>query len=137
MNLVAKEYCACNVDETGVLVLSEFAGAAAELKQGALLINPYDVEGTAAAIHQALIMPEPERKLRMHKLRSQIVRHDIFRWLDMVLEAAFAKRLSDFPRLEDHLPAVDLSLLRASGNTLSDELPFLGVPIHEEHAGLI
>jgi alpha,alpha-trehalose-phosphate synthase [UDP-forming] len=137
MNLVAKEYCACNVDETGVLVLSEFAGAAAELKHGALLINPYDVEGTATAIHQALVLPEPERKIRMRKLRNQIVRHDIFRWLDMVLEAAFAKRLSDFPRLEDHLPSVDLSLLRTSGNPLADALPFLGVPIHNERAGLI
>jgi trehalose 6-phosphate synthase len=109
MNLVAKEYCACQIDESGVLILSEFAGAAVELQHGALLINPYDVEATADAICQALVMPLPDRKARMRRMRQQIARNDIFRWLDDFLRAAFSKQLDDFPRLEDHLPIVDLS----------------------------
>jgi trehalose 6-phosphate synthase len=58
MNLVAKEYCACNIEETGVLVLSEFAGVAAEFHKYALLVNPYDVDGIARAIHDAVSMEE-------------------------------------------------------------------------------
>jgi trehalose 6-phosphate synthase len=115
MNLVAKEYCACQTENRGVLVLSEFAGAAAELKHGALLINPYDVEGTAEAIRRALAMPAQERAVRMSKLRTQVARNDIFRWLDDFLDAAFARHLSDFPRLEDHLPAVDMRLFANAG----------------------
>jgi trehalose 6-phosphate synthase len=111
MNLVAKEYCACQVEERGVLVLGESAGAAAELKTGALLINPYDVEATASSIYQALTMPLSERRSRMRRLRRQIKEHDIFRWLDEVLDAAFAKHLSDFPQLTDHLPEVDLAVV--------------------------
>ncbi len=110
MNLVAKEYCACQTGERGVLVLGESAGAAAELGAGALLINPYDVEATATAICQALSMPLTERRQRMRRLRRQIRTHDIFRWLDEVLNAAFARKLSDFPRLTDHLPQVDLAV---------------------------
>jgi trehalose 6-phosphate synthase len=60
MNLVAKEYCACTVDDNGVLILSEFAGAARQLGKGALLVNPYDIEGTADAIYSAYIMPAEE-----------------------------------------------------------------------------
>ncbi len=90
MNLVAKEYCAANIDETGVLVLSEFAGAAAEMHRGAVLINPYDVEGTADAIVQALCMPEGERRERMSRLRRLIRQHDIGRWVDHFLAAGDA-----------------------------------------------
>jgi trehalose 6-phosphate synthase len=108
MNLVAKEYCACNVDETGVLILSEFAGAAAELRNGALLVNPYDVEGMASAIHQALHMDIEERKKRMRKLREQVKRNDVFKWVDAVLEAAAARKLSDFPRGEELIPQTAL-----------------------------
>jgi alpha,alpha-trehalose-phosphate synthase [UDP-forming] len=110
MNLVAKEYCACQIKADGVLILSEFAGAAAELGRGALLINPYDVEATSAAIEQALAMPQVERRRRMRRLRAQIAENDIFHWLDEVLHAAFDRRLSDFPRLHDHVPTVDLAL---------------------------
>jgi trehalose 6-phosphate synthase len=114
MNLVAKEYCACQVDGQGVLVLSEFAGAAVELKTGALLVNPYDTLGMAAALKTALEMPAAERRRRMRRLRQQIARNDIFRWLDDFLSAAFARKLSDFPRLADHVPDVDLSLFQSA-----------------------
>lgn len=61
MNLVAKEYCACSIED-GVIILSEFAGAADQFRQDALLVNPYDVEGVADAILQAFHMPLVERQ---------------------------------------------------------------------------
>jgi trehalose 6-phosphate synthase len=88
MNLVAKEYCACNLEEHGVLVLSEFAGAAAELGRGALLVNPYDIVGMANAMHEALTMPAEERESRMARLRRHIRHNDIHRWVRLFLQAA-------------------------------------------------
>ncbi len=82
MNLVAKEYCAARTDEDGVLILSEFAGAAPELQHGALLVNPYDELGVAAALAQSFSMGAPERHRRMVRLRIQIRRCDIMRWRD-------------------------------------------------------
>ena len=95
MNLVAKEYCATNIDETGVLVLSEFAGAAAELHRGAILVNPYDVEGTADAIAQAIFMPDDERRERMSRLRRVIRQNDIGRWVDQFLATSVPNDLQD------------------------------------------
>jgi trehalose 6-phosphate synthase len=80
MNLVAKEFCAARNDERGVLVLSEFAGAAAELKCGALLVNPYDAEGVASALRQALLMPQDEERNRMRKMRRIIQSSNVFQW---------------------------------------------------------
>ena len=79
MNLVAKEYVACKAEGDGVLVLSEFAGAAAEMGE-ALLINPYDEERTAATITRALAMDEQERDLRMTALHNRVVRNNVFHW---------------------------------------------------------
>lgn len=99
MNLVAKEYCAANVTESGVLFLSEFAGAAAQLqKVGAVLVNPYDTEGTAKAIHRAFYMDTRERHSRMVKLRDSVRRNNIFWWVDSFLQAAFSRQLDDFPQ---------------------------------------
>jgi trehalose 6-phosphate synthase len=80
MNLVAKEFCAARADNRGVLVLSEFAGAAEELGHGALLVNPNDVEAVASAIHSALTMDESASRRRMEMMRSIVRRHDVFRW---------------------------------------------------------
>jgi trehalose 6-phosphate synthase/phosphatase len=88
MNLVAKEFCASNINENAVLILSEFAGAAQQLRKNALMVNPYDTEGTAAAIHSAYIMPAEERKARMKKLRQSIRKRDIYWWLGHFLKAA-------------------------------------------------
>jgi trehalose 6-phosphate synthase len=104
MNLVAKEYCASNIDENGVLILSEFAGAAAQMHRDALLVNPYDIEGVADAIHRAFVMEESERTERMHRMRDQIRRNDIFRWVDSYLQAAFAIHLDNIPPLEEYVP---------------------------------
>ncbi len=79
MNLVAKEFIASRTDGDGVLVLSEFTGAAAELAE-ALLVNPYDLEGTADTLCRALQMPEQERRLRMAALRTRVESYDVHRW---------------------------------------------------------
>ncbi|MFW5838072.1 MAG: alpha,alpha-trehalose-phosphate synthase (UDP-forming) [Desulfovibrionaceae bacterium] len=101
LNLVAKEYCAANVDETGVLILSEFAGAAAQLQRhGALLVNPFDSEGVARTIRRAYRATEADRRTRMRKMRDAVRRHNIYWWVDSFLMAAFSMNLNDFPPLE-------------------------------------
>jgi alpha,alpha-trehalose-phosphate synthase [UDP-forming] len=79
MNLVAKEYCASRLDDSGALVLSEFTGAAAELDR-AILVNPHDVDGMAAAFEQAIVMPKAERARRMRSLRQRIRRRTVYDW---------------------------------------------------------
>ncbi len=87
MNLVAKEYCVCQ-SGGGVLILSEFAGAAKELAAGALLVNPYDVEGVADAIVLASSLSIGERERRMRLLRAEVRRHDIYWWVQSFLDAS-------------------------------------------------
>jgi len=86
MNLVAHEYAAARTDDDGVLVLSEFAGAAKHLK-GAMLVNPYDLEATTSAIQRALAMKPPEKKKRMRALRAEVMRLDVHRWADDYIHA--------------------------------------------------
>jgi trehalose 6-phosphate synthase/phosphatase len=97
MNLVAKEYCACSIEEDCVLILSEFAGAAAQLGGGALLVNPYDIQGVAEAIRTAHAMPAEERAARMRRMRRSIQRQDVFWWVESFLRAAIARGLRAFP----------------------------------------
>jgi trehalose 6-phosphate synthase len=104
MNLVAKEYCAANITEDGVLIMSEFAGAAAQLQKEALLVNPYDVEEVAETITIACEMPANERRRRMKALRRKVRKNDIFWWVDEFLNAGFARDLKAFPALEDYMP---------------------------------
>jgi trehalose 6-phosphate synthase len=82
MNLVAKEYCAARVNNDGVLILSEFAGAAFQLHGGALLVNPYHTRAVAEAIRNAYEMPASEQRRRMRKSRARVRREDIYRWRD-------------------------------------------------------
>ena len=84
MNLVAKEFIASRVDGDGVLVLSEFAGAAAELAE-AIHVNPFDIEGTAAAFHRALELSEDERRSRMRALRRRVLGSDVHDWAERFL----------------------------------------------------
>jgi len=79
MNLVAKEYVATRLDHSGVLVLSEFTGAAEELRQS-LLVNPHDVDGLASTLRRALHMPRAEMTRRMRKLRATVRSHDVHDW---------------------------------------------------------
>jgi trehalose 6-phosphate synthase len=85
MNLVAKEFVACQVEEKGVLLLSEFAGAHEEMKHS-ITINPYDSESAADAIKKALEMPESERRRKIRASRDFIARNDVNLWLDSVME---------------------------------------------------
>ena len=86
MNLVAKEYVACRYDDGGALVLSEFAGAAEELKQ-AYRVNPYDINGMKATLLQAMEAPAREKSRRMRSMRKYVDDHDIDRWAKSFLDA--------------------------------------------------
>jgi trehalose 6-phosphate synthase len=99
MNLVAKEFIACQVEERGVLVLSRFTGAAEEI-DGAILINPFNIDGFVEGIRRALEMSEGERKIRMHRMRTQLRQRTIFDWLEAILsrtENAIATRSARSP----------------------------------------
>src|SRR5665811_916789 len=91
MNLVAKEYVACRFDNNGALVLSEFAGAAAELKQ-AFQVNPYDINGMKDAILAAINASPQEKARRMKAMRRQITDYDIERWASDFLNELTAER---------------------------------------------
>jgi alpha,alpha-trehalose-phosphate synthase [UDP-forming] len=98
MNLVAKEYCAASLED-GVLILSEFAGAAVQLQHDALLVNPYDVEEAADAIYQAWAMHPEERRRCMQRLRRTIREHDIFWWVNAFLHAGQVAQRDQRPHL--------------------------------------
>jgi len=104
MNLVCKEYCASKGKDSGILILSEFAGAAIQLSKGALLVNPYDANGIAAAIYKAFLMEENEKIARMRFMKRTIYKHDVFWWVNNFLRAATGKKLEDFP--EQSLPSL-------------------------------
>lgn len=88
MNLVAKEFVAARDDERGVLLLSQFTGAAHELHE-ALIVNPYHVEQTANALYRALTMPEYEQQERMRSMRGMVRDFNVYRWAGrMLLDAA-------------------------------------------------
>jgi trehalose 6-phosphate synthase len=86
MNLVAKEYVACRSDLGGALVLSEFTGAASELRQ-AYLVNPHDLEGLKDAIEAALNQSTEDGRRRMRAMRRQVLAHDVDRWARSFLDA--------------------------------------------------
>ena len=122
MNLVAKEYVACRADaREGALVLSEFAGAAAEMGE-AFVVNPYDEERTAESVEAALALPAEERGARMDALRHRVLRNNVFAWSDRflaILDQAAAERGE---RLEGtaELPAAEAAaaFVRASRRQL-------------------
>jgi len=86
MNLVCKEYVACKHDQTGALVLSEFAGAAAELTS-AFLVNPHDLDGVKRTLLAAINVDPAEGRRRMRALRRQVLTHDVDRWARSFLDA--------------------------------------------------
>jgi alpha,alpha-trehalose-phosphate synthase [UDP-forming] len=95
MNLVAKEFIAAREDERGALILSSFAGAARELTD-ALLINPYDAQQLAEAIHQALDMTEEQQETQMSRMRKIVNEHNVYRWA--------ANLLSDLTEIRVEMP---------------------------------
>lgn len=103
MNLVAKEFVASRYDELGVLLLSQFTGAARELHE-ALIVNPYHIEQSAEALYRALIMPEAEQKERMRSMRALVKDFNVYRWAGhMLLDAArLRKRERVMQRIDTH-----------------------------------
>jgi trehalose 6-phosphate synthase len=106
MNLVAKEFVAARDDERGVLLLSQFAGASRELPE-ALIVNPYDADECAAALHLALTMPADEQRARMRLMRGLVSEFNVYRWAGrMLIDAAAMRqrsRLSRFARARERL----------------------------------
>jgi trehalose 6-phosphate synthase len=98
MNLVAKEYVASRDDERGVLLLSQFAGASRELPE-ALIVNPYDADQCAAALHVALTMPADEQRARMRLMRGLVAEFNVYRWAGrMLIDAAAMRQRSRLTR---------------------------------------
>lgn len=97
MNLVAKEFLAARRDERGVLILSQFTGAARELRD-ALLVNPYDIDQTAEAIRAALEMEPEEKQLRVRNMRKLIREHNIYRWAGSLITELCELRLDGADR---------------------------------------
>lgn len=130
MNLVAKEYAAANVDDRGVLVLSEFTGAADELT-GALLVNPHDIDGLKDAIEAAARMPAREVRQRMRRLRRRVLADDVAHWSRTFLDALAGN--APAPHSEPTLPAAldealgGLARDVGEGRTLLVALDFDGV----------
>ena len=102
MNLVAKEYVACQVRDPGVLILSSLAGAADTMRE-ALLVNPYDIDRTAEVLHRALNMDEAERRSRVAALRRRERRDDVFAWVQQFLDASGFERAAMAPITEEEL----------------------------------
>ncbi|MDD3370469.1 MAG: trehalose-6-phosphate synthase [Alphaproteobacteria bacterium] len=109
MNLVAKEFVASRENETGVLILSSFAGASKELPE-ALLVNPYDNKGMADAINRALLMPKPEQKERMRLMREIVSDNNVFYWAARILfDAARIRKRKHIETLVDRTYSENLS----------------------------
>ncbi|MBW8485587.1 alpha,alpha-trehalose-phosphate synthase (UDP-forming) [Actinomadura parmotrematis] len=87
MNLVAKEYVACREDLHGALVLSEFAGAAPELRRGAFMVNPYDIDGLKETMLGAIHADRADQARRMRVMRKRVIEHDVDRWAQEFLSA--------------------------------------------------
>ena len=87
MNLVAKEFCAAQIDERGVLIVSEFAGAGPELRSGAIVVNPNDFAEVAQALYDAAHMTAEDKRSRMRLLRQVVKDHNVHRWIRSFLEA--------------------------------------------------
>ncbi len=85
MNLVAKEYVACRTDENGVMILSEFAGAAHELFD-AVIVNPYDIDDVATKLNEAIAMEQPRKAGRMRLMRNRVLKNDARYWAKLFLK---------------------------------------------------
>jgi len=113
MNLVAKEYVASRLDQRGVLILSERAGAARELSD-ALVINPTDMGQLAEALHEALVMPEDEQTNRMTAMQALVKRYNVFSWTRL-----FMNQLA-YTKMKQHTLATEMLTEQATANLLAD-----------------
>jgi len=106
MNLVAKEFVAAREDERGVLILSQFTGASRELHD-ALIVNPYDIDQVAEAIHYAVTMEPEEQRARMSRMRATVQEHNVYRWA--------ANLVTELTRLRPDSPAASPPLKLQTG----------------------
>jgi trehalose 6-phosphate synthase len=106
MNLVAKEYVAARQDEQGALILSRFTGASQELSD-ALMVNPYDTDELAHAIHRALTMPPEEQRVRMARMRDVVQEHNVFRWAASLIGELAGLRLETAAPAVERTPPID------------------------------
>jgi trehalose 6-phosphate synthase/phosphatase len=137
MNLVAKEFVASQVDEPGVLVLSEMAGAAATMRE-AVLVNPYSIDETAEALHLALSMEETDRASRMLALRRRERRDDVQAWVTRFLDAARSETAELRPISDDEVEEWLASYLRGYRTSLFLDYDGTLTPLvdHPDQAGL-
>jgi trehalose 6-phosphate synthase len=123
MNLVAKEYIAARQDERGSLILSRFTGASHELPD-ALIVNPYDTDELAQAIHTALTMPADERRARMARMRAVVKEHNVYRWAGNLIGDLAEIRLEpaqvDQPGRRDTFARTNVIQFAAVGQTNED-----------------
>jgi trehalose 6-phosphate synthase len=109
MNLVAKEFVAARDDEQGVLMLSHFAGASRELTE-ALIVNPYDIDGAAAAMVRGLTMKPHEQRERMRSMRTQVRESNVFRWAGrLLLDAARDRRRVHLAERLERVPGLNVT----------------------------
>jgi trehalose 6-phosphate synthase/phosphatase len=113
MNLVAKEFVASRPDEGGVLILSEFAGAAAEMAE-AIQVNPFDIDRVASAIERALAMPEEERRARIRALRRRVETNNSRRWADSFIETLKSTRSGADDQTERFSSSVEINAISHS-----------------------
>src|SRR5439155_582613 len=113
MNLVAKEFVSSRDDERGVLILSQFTGAARELPE-AIIVNPYDTDQCAAALHMALSMPPAGQRARIRLMRGLIQEFNVYRWAGrMLIDAVGMRRRDAAGRISRHaVPAQGLHWAR-------------------------
>jgi alpha,alpha-trehalose-phosphate synthase [UDP-forming] len=118
MNLVAKEFCAAQIDERGIVIISEFAGASQELREGAILVNPNDVAAVADAIHTACRMPRHEKQERMRLLRNIVRENNVQRWARSFIQAA-----DSFGSKSDSLTTAEVSRRDLAGGEAMPQHP--------------
>ena len=126
MNLVAKEYVACQEENPGVLVLSEFAGAAEELYLS-LRVNPYNVHEVARAVATGLSMPRKEREVRMKRMRERVMSYDARRWADRFLGDLASRKSKEVPTAEEFEPHLaEIAARLANANRIAFFLDYDG-----------
>ncbi|MBC5992340.1 bifunctional alpha,alpha-trehalose-phosphate synthase (UDP-forming)/trehalose-phosphatase [Pontibacter cellulosilyticus] len=124
MNLVCKEYVASKHDQTGVLILSEMAGASKELSD-ALLINPNDIDQMVEALHQALTMPVEEQKVHMTSMQETIKRYNIHHWVSMFMDRLSYVKIKQLSMATTYLDSATFQELTDSYVSASSRLFFL------------
>jgi trehalose 6-phosphate synthase/phosphatase len=124
MNLVAKEYVACKTDQDGVLILSEFAGAAEEMGE-AMIVNPYDEDRTAAAVEAALALTPDERHRRMAALQDRVHRNNVSAWSRNFLSALEEASDRRGGSLSARPPALDVPAMMAAYDAARRRVLFL------------